>query len=39
MEQTNNAGASVMFRGQDGYRAYLEKLDATVKSLSEVLAQ
>ena len=37
--QTNNAGASVMFRGQDGYRAYLEKLDATVKSLSEVLAQ
>ena len=39
IEQTNNAGASVMFRGQDGYRAYLEKLDATVKSLSEVLAQ
>lgn len=39
VEQTNNAGASVMFRGQDGYRAYLSKLDATVKSLSEVLAQ
>mgnify|MGYP003669372405 CR=1 FL=1 len=39
IEQTNNAGASVMFRGQDGYRAYLEKLDATVTSLSEVLAQ
>lgn len=39
IEQTTNAGASVMFRGQDGYRTYLEKLDATVKSLSEVLAQ
>ncbi len=39
IEQTKNAGASVMFRGQDGYRAYLEKLDATVTSLSEVLAQ
>ncbi|GAW36967.1 tripartite tricarboxylate transporter family receptor [Roseovarius sp. A-2] len=39
VEQTNNAGASVMFRGQDGYHAYLEKLDATVKSLSQVLAQ
>lgn len=39
IEQTKNAGASVMFRGQDGYRAYLETLDATVTSLSEVLAQ
>lgn len=39
IEQTKNAGASVMFRGQDGYRAYLEKLDATVTSLSGVLAQ
>ncbi|AWI84903.1 hypothetical protein CEW88_14055 [Alloyangia pacifica] len=38
IEQTNNAGASVMFRGQEGYRAYLAKLDETVKSLAEVLA-
>lgn len=38
IEQTNNAGADVMFRGQDGYTAYLSNLDATVKSLSEVLA-
>jgi len=39
IEQTNNAGASVMFRGQDAYRSYLSQLDETVKSLSEVLAQ
>ncbi|MFW2589395.1 Bug family tripartite tricarboxylate transporter substrate binding protein [Sagittula sp. SSi028] len=38
IEQTNNAGADVMFRGQEGYRDYLAALDATVKSLSEVLA-
>lgn len=38
IEQTNNAGASVMFRGQEEYRAYLAKLDETVKSLAEVLA-
>lgn len=39
VEQTNNAGADVLFRGQEGYRAYLAKLDETVKSLSGVLAQ
>jgi tripartite-type tricarboxylate transporter receptor subunit TctC len=38
IEQTNNAGADVGFRGQDAYRAYLSKLDQTVKSLSSVLA-
>lgn len=38
IEQTNNAGASVEFRGQDAYSAYLADLDETVKSLSEVLA-
>lgn len=38
IEQTNNAGASVMFRGQDAYSDYLAKLDETVKSLAEVLA-
>ena len=38
IEQTNNAGADVSFRGQDAYTAYLGNLDATVKSLSAVLA-
>ncbi|MBO0347445.1 Bug family tripartite tricarboxylate transporter substrate binding protein [Roseibium limicola] len=38
IEQTNNAGADVMFRGQKDYTAYLANLDETVKSLSEVLA-
>ncbi|WP_226626767.1 Bug family tripartite tricarboxylate transporter substrate binding protein [Alloyangia pacifica] len=38
IEQTNNAGAAVMFRGQEAYSAYLAKLDETVKSLAEVLA-
>ncbi|RMC30201.1 tripartite tricarboxylate transporter substrate binding protein [Paracoccus alkanivorans] len=38
IEQTNNAGASVMFRGRDAYGDYLAKLDETVKSLAEVLA-
>lgn len=39
IEQTNGAGADVLFRGQDDYAAYLGSLDATVKSLSSVLAQ
>ena len=38
IEQTNNAGAMVDFRGQDAYRTYLSNLDATVQSLAEVLA-
>ena len=38
VEQTNNAGADVDFRGQDVYRTYLTKLDKTVKSLASVLA-
>lgn len=38
IEQTNNAGADVGFRGQEDYRAYLSKLDETVKTLSSVLA-
>ncbi|MFT6223824.1 MAG: tripartite-type tricarboxylate transporter receptor subunit TctC [Paracoccaceae bacterium] len=38
IEQTNNAGADVDFRGQAAYSAYLGNLDATVKSLSAVLA-
>lgn len=38
IEQTNNAGSEVTFLGQDEYTAYLSKLDATVKSLSKVLA-
>jgi tripartite-type tricarboxylate transporter receptor subunit TctC len=38
IEQTNNAGADVSFRGQDAYTTYLGNLDATVKSLSAVLA-
>jgi tripartite-type tricarboxylate transporter receptor subunit TctC len=39
IEQTKGAGADVLFRGQDDYSAYLGRLDATVKSLSSVLAQ
>lgn len=39
IEQTKGAGADVQFRGQDDYSAYLGRLDATVKSLSSVLAQ
>jgi len=39
IEQTKGAGADVLFRGQDAYSAYLGSLDATVKSLSSVLAQ
>ena len=38
IEQTNNAGADVLFRGQDDYRTYLGNLNDTVVSLSEVLA-
>ncbi len=38
IEQTNNAGADVLFRGQDDYRTYLGKLNDTVVSLSAVLA-
>lgn len=38
IEQTNNVGANVDFRGQDAYRDYLSTLDATVQSLSAVLA-
>ncbi len=30
---TNNAGAEVDFRNQEDYRAYLEKLDATIQRL------
>lgn len=38
IEQTNNAGSEVMFRGQQDYAAYLSRLDGIVTSLSEVLA-
>ena len=38
IEQTNNAGAEVDFRGQVDYKAYLSKLDKTVSELAEVLA-
>ena len=38
IEQTNNAGADVLFRGQDDYRTYLSNLNETVTSLSTVLA-
>ncbi|SIS94866.1 Tripartite-type tricarboxylate transporter, receptor component TctC [Roseivivax lentus] len=38
IEQVNNAGAEVQFRGQEGYGAYLTRLDETVNRLAEVLA-
>lgn len=38
IEQTNNSGADVDFLGQEGYRAYLTKLNQTVDSLAAVLA-
>jgi len=38
VEQVNNAGAEVQFRGQDEYTAYLGKLSETVDRLAEVLA-
>jgi tripartite-type tricarboxylate transporter receptor subunit TctC len=37
VEQTNNAGAAVDFRGQEEYRQYLENLDATIQRLSSKL--
>jgi tripartite-type tricarboxylate transporter receptor subunit TctC len=39
IEQINNAGAEVQFRGQDDYVAYLTRLSDTVDRLAEVLAQ
>lgn len=38
IEQVNNAGADVAFRGQDGYTAYLSNLAASVDRLAEVIA-
>lgn len=38
VEQVNNVGAEVDFRGQEGYAAYLSKLEATVERLAERLA-
>lgn len=38
IEQINNAGAEVAFRGQDGYTAYLTNLSASVERLAEVIA-
>jgi tripartite-type tricarboxylate transporter receptor subunit TctC len=38
VQQTKNAGAEVMFRGQEDYTTYLSNLDAIVQSLSGVLA-
>jgi tripartite-type tricarboxylate transporter receptor subunit TctC len=38
IQQINNSGADVLFRGRDGYTAYLENLSATVARLSEVIA-
>lgn len=38
IEQINNAGADVAFRGQDGYTAYLTNLAASVERLAEVIA-
>ncbi len=38
VEQINNAGADVAFRGQDGYTAYLSNLAGTVDRLAEVIA-
>ncbi|HDZ72811.1 MAG TPA: tripartite tricarboxylate transporter substrate binding protein [Aurantimonas coralicida] len=38
VEQINNAGAEVDFRGQEEYRTYLEKLDATIDRLVGRLA-
>ena len=38
IEQTNNAGADVLFRGQEDYRTYLSNLNDTVGSLSAVRA-
>lgn len=38
IEQVNNAGAEVQFRGQEAYTAYLTRLSDTVGRLAEVLA-
>ncbi len=38
IEQVNNAGAQVDFRGQDDYASYLGNLSETVSRLSSVLA-
>ncbi len=38
IQQINNSGADVLFRGREEYVAYLENLSATVERLSEVIA-
>lgn len=38
IEQINNAGAEVAFRGRDAYSEYLSNLAATVDRLAEVIA-
>lgn len=38
VEQINNAGADVAFRGREDYAAYLTTLGETVDRLSEVIA-
>jgi tripartite-type tricarboxylate transporter receptor subunit TctC len=38
IEQINNSGADVLFRGREAYTAYLTNLDATVERLAEVIA-
>ena len=38
VEQVNNAGAEVQFRGQEDYEQYLTNLDATIERLSDRLA-
>jgi tripartite-type tricarboxylate transporter receptor subunit TctC len=38
VQQVNNAGAEVAFRGQEDYTAYLASLAGTVERLAEVLA-
>lgn len=38
VQQINNAGADVAFRGREGYSAYLGTLGQTVERLSEVIA-
>lgn len=38
IEQIGNVGAEVDFRGQDGYREYLEKLTGTIDRLADRMA-
>lgn len=38
IQQINNSGAEVLFRGREDYFAYLDNLSATVERLSEVIA-